>query len=84
MNFLCKCSDFRTNSRSLTVAIPFGLPDRNSASNGSRGLEPILRFVQQSNPRYVLVIEDTATMNLQVSVLSIYCLVFFTMTDSVP
>lgn len=38
---------------------------RNSASNGSRGLEPILRFVQQASPRYVFVIEDTATMNLQ-------------------
>ncbi|XP_042238989.1 calcium-activated chloride channel regulator 4A-like [Homarus americanus] len=38
---------------------------RNSASNGSRGLDPILRFVQQASPRYVIVIEDTATMNLQ-------------------
>ncbi|KAK8744770.1 hypothetical protein OTU49_000604, partial [Cherax quadricarinatus] len=38
---------------------------RNSASNGSRGLDPMLRFVQQASPRYVFVIEDTATMNLQ-------------------
>nr|XP_045589593.1 calcium-activated chloride channel regulator 4-like [Procambarus clarkii] len=38
---------------------------RNSVSNGSRGLEPMLRFVHQSSPRFVFVIEDTATMNLQ-------------------
>ncbi|KAK3860859.1 hypothetical protein Pcinc_033121 [Petrolisthes cinctipes] len=38
---------------------------RNRARNGSKRLDPIIRYVQQSSPRYVFVIEDTAIMNLQ-------------------
>ncbi|KAG7165778.1 Calcium-activated chloride channel regulator 1-like 10, partial [Homarus americanus] len=38
---------------------------RNAASSSNRNLEPVLMFVQQANPRYVFVIENTATMNLQ-------------------
>ncbi|CAL4096642.1 unnamed protein product, partial [Meganyctiphanes norvegica] len=35
------------------------------SSNSSRGPEPQLNFVQDSSPRYVFLIEDTATMNIQ-------------------
>ncbi|XP_066987727.1 calcium-activated chloride channel regulator 1-like isoform X1 [Macrobrachium rosenbergii] len=38
---------------------------RNLAGNGSRGLDPSFKFVQESSPRFVFVIENTATMNLQ-------------------
>ncbi|ROT86008.1 hypothetical protein C7M84_022878 [Penaeus vannamei] len=37
----------------------------NPRGSGSRGLEPVLRYVQDAAPRYVFVIEDTASMNLQ-------------------
>ena len=35
-------------------------------SNLTRGLDPVIKFVKEEGPRYVLVIEDTASMNLQV------------------
>ncbi|KAF2352326.1 Calcium-activated chloride channel N-terminal [Trinorchestia longiramus] len=38
---------------------------RNPVSNATRGLEPAIKFVKEEGPRYVLVIEDTASMNLQ-------------------
>ena len=35
-------------------------------SNSSRGFDPDIKFVKESKLRIVLVIEDTASMNIQV------------------
>ncbi|KAB7508142.1 Calcium-activated chloride channel regulator 2 [Armadillidium nasatum] len=38
---------------------------RNPPSNASRALDPAFKIVKEGNAKFVLVIEDTATMNLQ-------------------